>query len=45
MDDKMLEALEVELARVGDLPLEEQPEAFSAIRDQLENVLESTPNE
>jgi len=45
MDDKMLEDLAVELGRVGDLPLEEQPEAFAAIRDQLETVLESTPSE
>ena len=45
MEDKLVEDLEIELARVGELPLEEQPEAFAAIRDQLEIALESTSNE
>lgn len=45
MNDKLLEDLEVELARVGQMPLEEQPEGFAAIRDSLEISLETQMQE
>ena len=45
MEDKLVEDLEIELARVSELPLEEQPEAFAAMRDQLEIALDTAPSE
>lgn len=41
MNEKLSEELEAELVRVVQLPLEEQPEAFAIIRDQLELALET----
>jgi hypothetical protein len=45
MEDKLIEDLQVELSRVVELPLEEQPEAFAAIRDQLEIALDAPVTE
>lgn len=36
------EQLEAELLRISDLNLEEQPAAFSALRDKLEEQLNSS---
>ena len=41
MSENLRESVEAELGRIADLDLNEQPEAFSALRDQLEAALES----
>jgi hypothetical protein len=40
MNDKLNE-LEAELARIAELGLDEQPQAFSALKDSLEQQLNS----
>jgi len=44
MSDK-LEELEAELARIAQLDLAEQPEAFAALREKLESQLNSSSDE
>jgi hypothetical protein len=41
MSENLRESVEAELGRIADLDLNEQPEAFGALRDQLEAALES----
>ena len=41
MSEDLTQQVKEELARVSALPLEEQPAAFAAIRDQLERTLNS----
>lgn len=41
MSENLQESIEQELDRIGRLELSEQPEAFGALRDQLEIALES----
>ena len=41
MSEDLNQKVEQEVSRVSALPLEEQPAAFAAIRDQLERALES----
>jgi hypothetical protein len=41
MSEKLQESVEQELDRIGQLDLTEQPEAFGALRDQLEAALEA----
>lgn len=39
MSEDLTQQVKEEVARVSALPLEEQPSAFAAIRDQLERTL------
>jgi hypothetical protein len=39
MSEDLTQEIKAEVARVSALPLEEQPSAFAAIRDQLERTL------
>lgn len=39
MSEDLTQQVKEEVARVAGLPLEEQPSAFAAIRDQLERTL------
>ena len=39
MSEDLTQQVKEEVARVAALPLEEQPSAFAAIRDQLERTL------
>jgi hypothetical protein len=39
MSEDLTQKVKEEVARVAALPLEEQPSAFAAIRDQLERTL------
>jgi hypothetical protein len=41
MSEDLTQQVKEEVARVSALPLEEQPSAFAAIRDQLERALNS----
>ncbi len=41
MSENLRESVEAELGRIADLDLNEQPEAFGALRDQLEAALEA----
>ncbi|AIC47326.1 type II toxin-antitoxin system VapC family toxin [Rhodoluna lacicola] len=41
MSEDLTQQVKEEVARVSALPLEEQPAAFAAIRDQLERTLNS----
>ena len=41
MSEDLTQQVKEEVARVAALPLEEQPAAFAAIRDQLERTLNS----
>jgi hypothetical protein len=41
MSEDLTQEIKEEVARVSALPLEEQPSAFAAIRDQLERTLNS----
>jgi hypothetical protein len=41
MSENLQESVEQELDRIGQLDLGEQPEAFAALRDQLEAALET----
>lgn len=41
MSEDLTQQVKEEVARVAALPLEEQPSAFAAIRDQLERALNS----
>ncbi len=41
MSEDLTQQVKEEVARVSALPLEEQPSAFAAIRDQLERTLNS----
>jgi hypothetical protein len=41
MSENLQESIEQELDRIGQLELAEQPEAFGALRDQLEAALEA----
>ena len=41
MAENLNDAVAAELARIADLELNEQPEAYSALRDRLEVALES----
>ncbi|BDS50223.1 hypothetical protein [Rhodoluna lacicola] len=41
MSEDLTQQVKEEVARVSALPLEEQPTAFAAIRDQLERTLNS----
>jgi hypothetical protein len=41
MSEDLTQQLKEEVARVAALPLEEQPSAFAALRDQLERTLNS----
>lgn len=41
MSEDLTQQVKEEVARVSELPLEEQPSAFAAIRDQLERTLNS----
>lgn len=41
MSEDLTQQVQEELARVTELPLEEQPAAFAAIRDLLERTLNS----
>lgn len=41
MSEDLTAQVKEEVARVSELPLEEQPAAFAAIRDQLEQALNS----
>jgi hypothetical protein len=41
MSEDLTQQVKEEVARVAALPLEEQPSAFAAIRDQLEHALNS----
>ncbi len=41
MSADLTQEIKEEVARVSALPLEEQPSAFAAIRDQLERTLNS----
>lgn len=43
MSENLQELLETELARIQDLDLNEQPEAYGRLRDVLEAELESLP--
>ena len=40
MSENLQEQVAAELVRIGDLDLNEQPEAFAQLRDQLEAALE-----
>ena len=40
MSENLQEQVATELARIGNLELNEQPEAFAQLRDQLEAALE-----
>jgi len=40
MAESLQEQVEQELARIGDLEINEQPEAYGRLRDQLEAALE-----
>jgi hypothetical protein len=44
MNDR-LNDLEIELARIADLPLEVQPQAFAELKEKLENQLNSSIDE
>lgn len=41
MSEDLTQQVKEEVARVSALPLEEQPAAFAAVRDQLERTLNS----
>jgi hypothetical protein len=41
MSSELLEQINVEIERIKALPLEQQPSAFAALRDLLENTLNS----
>jgi hypothetical protein len=41
MSEDLTQQVKEEVARVSALPLQEQPSAFAAIRDQLERALNS----
>jgi hypothetical protein len=41
MSEHLRGSVEAELGRIADLDLNEQPEAFGALRDQLEAALEA----
>ena len=41
MSEDLTQEIKEEVARASALPLEEQPSAFAAIRDQLERTLNS----
>jgi len=43
MADSLKEQVEQELARIADLDINEQPEAYGQLRDQLEAALEQLP--
>lgn len=45
MSEDLTQQVKEEVARVSALPLEEQPSAFAAIRDQLERALNSDESE
>lgn len=42
MSAELIEQLTAEIERIKSLPLSEQPSAFSALRDLLENTLNSS---
>ncbi|MEY4293469.1 MAG: hypothetical protein RL085_3 [Actinomycetota bacterium] len=42
MSAELIEQLTAEIERIKSLPLAEQPSAFSALRDLLENTLNSS---
>jgi hypothetical protein len=41
MSSELLEQINVEIERIKALPLDQQPSAFAALRDLLENTLNS----
>jgi hypothetical protein len=43
MSENLQEQVELELARIADLDLNEQPEAYGQLRDVLEAALEAPP--
>lgn len=43
MSENLSELVSAELSRIADLELNEQPEAFASLRDQLESALENLP--
>ena len=45
MSEDLNQEVQDEVSRVSALPLEEQPAAFAAIRDQLERALDSHQGE
>jgi hypothetical protein len=45
MPDDLTQRVEQEVARIVALPIEEQPAAFAALRDLLENTLNSVEDQ
>lgn len=45
MSEDLTQRVEQEVARVVALPIEEQPAAFAALRDLLENALNSVEDQ
>lgn len=43
MSETLPEQVDLELSRIADLELNEQPEAYGALRDSLEAALEAMP--
>ncbi|MEY4423983.1 MAG: hypothetical protein RLZZ258_1086 [Actinomycetota bacterium] len=44
MSDELVSQVKAEVQRISELELEEQPSAFASVREQLEAVLNATPN-
>ncbi|MEN9660459.1 MAG: hypothetical protein RLZZ443_388 [Actinomycetota bacterium] len=45
MNENFQAEIAAEVERISQLPLEEQPEAFAALRDQLERALNAAAQE
>ena len=43
MSNEIVEAVANELARIGELPIEEQPTAYSQLQQKLQQVLDGKP--
>lgn len=43
MNQEIIESVTRELARIAELPVEDQPAAYSVLRDRLQRVLDGKP--
>ncbi|MFM5951923.1 MAG: hypothetical protein ACKOOE_04925 [Micrococcales bacterium] len=43
MSNEIVEAVALELARIAELPIEEQPSAYSQLQQKLQQVLDGKP--
>jgi hypothetical protein len=44
MSEELVSQVNIEVQRISELQLEEQPSAFASVREQLEAILNENPN-